>query len=382
VFLSVSAGDRSTHVGTLDSDERRAIPGVPSEAKYSTTGHLLFIQNNALVAQSFDTDRLTLSGDPFQIAEQVSGGPLAAHSVSRNGDVAYSPASALLAGVVTSFDRGGTAGAAVGPAAEYRSPALSPGGRFLAFERGVPGDIWVMDLESGVSSPFTTHASGDFSPVWSPNQQAIVFASDRDGARSLYERPFGARGDERLILKVDENATTAMDWSSDGRYVLYGAALDLWALPRFGDQQPFRVTEGPAAELQARLSPDGRWMAYTSNESGAFEVFVQSFPQPELRRQVSTSGGFTPRWSPDGGELYYVTPTGMLMAVPVTLGSASFDVRTPTALFRSTLASLLSVDPRIRGAYDVAPDGRFLMAVGPDSPPMSVILNWSPGPGR
>jgi tricorn protease-like protein len=173
-----------------------------------------------------------------------------------------------------------------------------------------------------------------------------------------------------------------MDWSRKGD-ILFGSGLDLWTLSSAGNSQPIQLTATAFTEMQARFSPSGRWIAYTSNEFGQYEVYVQSFPKMDIKRGVSTAGGSLPRWSADGKQLYYVAPGALLMSVPITEQATSIDVGTPRSLFRTKLRQVVSIDPRILGQYDVSADGRFLMAV-PDqeSTPMSVILNWAPRPAR
>jgi Tol biopolymer transport system component len=381
-FLYLSSGDvRLTYVGTLDSGERHALPGIVSEAKYSSMGYLMFLQNGSLVARRFDVGRLELSEEPLQIAEQFGAGPLAPFSVSMNGDIAH-----LSLGAATSqlawFDRAGKQLALVGPAGEYRNPELSPDGRFVAFERGAPADIWVLDIQKGLTSRFTSNAAADTSPVWSPDGRTIAFATDRDtqvniGQGNIYERAFGVVGEDKLLLKTDA-PKNPMDWSRDGRHLVFDAGLDVWALPLTDDRKPFRVTETPSTEMQARMSTDGRWIAYASTESGRFEVYIQSFPRPGIKQQVSTMGGEAPRWKRDGSELFYLAPDSTLMAAAITPAGSSLEMGTPRPLFQSGLGFFTAVDPRNRAQYDVDHDGRFLMGVtsAEQSMRITVILNW------
>ncbi len=383
LYLVTVEGSRSTYVGTLDSNERHAVPGIVSEAKYSSTGYLMFLRDTSLVAQRFDTNRLELSGEAVQIADQVANGPLAPFSVSMNGAISYVAGGAVPNSSLGWFDRAGKPVTVVGPSGEYRNLELSPDDRFVAFERGSPADVWVLDIERGLTSRFTSNAGVDWSPVWSPDGRTIAFSTDRDGQGNIYERAFGVVGVDKLLLKTD-GPKTAMDWSRDGRYLAYGLGLDIWAVPMSGDRQPLRITETPFSEKESTLSPDGRWIAYASTESGRFEVYIQSFPKPGIKQQVSTTGGMMPRWKRDGTELLYLSADGKLMAASANPAASSLELNTPSPLFQTSLPFITSVDARIRAQYDVSTDGRFLMGVTPAeaSTDINVILNWSAGQRR
>ena len=179
----------------------------------------------------------------------------------------------------------------------------------------------MLELDRTGASKITSDRSDDRQPVWSPNGRTLAFASNRGGTEGLYQRALGVAGDDRL-LKQSNLPMTPSDWSRDGNYPAYSAGGDVWALPLFGVREPLQLTASAFfQELGATFSPDGRWIAYQSDEStgitrsGEGDVFVQSFPQRGFTRQVSTAGGIAPRWSDDGKELFYVAPDGMLMAV-------------------------------------------------------------------
>jgi Tol biopolymer transport system component len=382
LYLVTGEASRGTYIGTLDSNERHAIPGIVSEAKYSSTGYLMFLRDASLMAQRFDINRLELSGEAVQIADQLGNGPLAPFSASMNGAISYVAGSVPNSSLVW-FDRAGKPLTVVGPSGEYRNLELSPDDRFVAFERGSPADVWVLDLQRGLTSRFTSNAGVDSCPVWSPDGRTIAFTTDRDGLGNIYERTFGVVGEDKLLLKT-EGMKTAMDWSHDGRYLAYGLGLDIWAVPMSGDRQPIRITETPFTEREATLSPDGRWIAYASTESGRFEVYIQSFPKPGIKQQVSTTGGIAPRWKRDGTELLYLAADGKLMAASANPRGSSLELNTPSPLFQTSLTFATSVDARIRAQYDVSIDGRFLMSVTPAEAftHINVILNWSAGQRR
>jgi Tol biopolymer transport system component len=357
---------------------------------YSPTGHVLFPRGGSLMAQPFDARRLTLSGEAFPVAELgVSPTALtAAYSVSSNGALSYrsGPGGATPNSVLAWFDRTGKQLPPIGPPGEYGSLQLSPDGKYVAFERSA--DIWVLDIQKGVTSRLTTHPARDAYPVWSPDGRTIVFGSTRDGPLNLFERPFGVVGEDKQLLKTETQAIPT-DWTRDGRYVVFdlirpGTAnlRDLWALPLAGDRKPLRLTQTPFTKFAPRVSPDSRWVAYLSTESGSPELYIESFPQPGTRQQVSTNGAFMPRWSRDGKELFYVAPDTTLMAVSIKRDGPELEAAAPTRLFKvPIIAATLSV----RRDYDVAADGRFLInvtsptdSVAPfGAAPITVVLNWS-----
>jgi dipeptidyl aminopeptidase/acylaminoacyl peptidase len=357
---------------------------------------VLFRSGGSLMAQPFDVRRLELSGEPFPVAELGTANAAVAYSVSMTGALAYRPS---LGGVrlnsqLAWFDRKGKQLAPVGPSAEYGSLQLSPDGKYVAFERGAPSDIWVLDIQKGVTSRLTTDPARDAYPVWSPDGRTIVFGSNRDGPLNLYERPFGVVGEDKVLVKTETQAIPT-DWSRDGRYVVFDLVQpgtqnlrDLWALPMSGDRKPLRLTQTPFTKFAPRVSPDSRWIAYLSSESGRPELYIQSFPQPGTKQQVSTNGAFMPRWSRDGKELFYVAPDTTLMAVAITSGGPSLETGAPTPLFK---APIVAATLNVRRDYDVATDGRFLINVsGPAgsaaaplaAPPITVVLNWATASSR
>jgi Tol biopolymer transport system component len=368
--------DFTSYVGTLGSAERRPLPGIRAAVKYSPTGHLLFLRGQSLVAQSFDVTRLELSGDPFPVVDQASGGRTAAFSVSENGTLAF-VTGAVGDSKLAWFDRAGRPLAQAGPAGVYENPNLSPDGRVVAFDRGTPSDIWMLDLDRGAASRITSDGADDRQAVWSPDGRLVAFASNRGGFDGIYERTIGS-GDDRLLFKSD-TPPALWDWSRDGKYLAFSAGGDIWALPRAGDRQPLQITASRFQELGAAFSPDGRWIAYQSDQStgitraGEGDVFVQSFPDRSFVRQVSTGGGFAPHWSADGKELSYVAADGMLTAVSVTARPAALEFGAPRAQFRPPI----NMTPMaLRARYSVASDGRYLTRVAAADMSISIILNW------
>ena len=220
-------------------------------------------------------------------------------------------------------------------------------------------------------------------PLWSPDARTVAFASTQNGGLDIYQRPANAGGPDELLLKL--NATPIVypsDWSSDGKYLAYyrtdaKTGLDVWVLPLFaGDRKkkPMPFLRDNFNESQAQFSPDGRWMAYVSDESGGPQIYVQSFPMQTGKWQISTDGGTQPRWRRDGKELFYVALDRKLMAVTAKSGN-TFEAEAPRALFQTALENVT----HLRQTYAVAADGqRFLLntPVETASPPMTIVLNW------
>jgi Tol biopolymer transport system component len=411
-YLYLSTGsdarDRVVYVGTIGSAERQPLEGIAAEVKYSS-GHLVFIRDGALMAQPFDVDRLALAGDAFPIADRFAP-PTAltwSFSVSTGGILAYRATAGGAAAVANHElvwrDRKGTRLAVAGADAEYQGPELSPDGKFVAFARGTPADIWTLDIEKGVSSKWTTDAAADRNPRWSPDGKTIAFDSARDGVANIYQRAVGVTGADTLVFK-SEAAKTLSDWSRDGKYLAYVEGNDVWALPladakpgdaKSAELKPIQVTKTSFAESVPRISPDSRWIAYVSNKSGQNEVYVQSFPEPGIEQQVSTGAIGTgpalaqPRWSRDGTELFYfVVAPGRIMSVSIKPAGTSLNAAAQVPQFSHPGY------PNFSSLFNVASDGRFLfqLAAGGANPaaqaagaavhpaaqaPITVIVNWA-----
>jgi Tol biopolymer transport system component len=242
-------------------------------------------------------------------------------------------------------------------------------------------DVWLFDARTAVSTRFTFDAKLDWAPVWSADGRRVIFASNRNGVNDLFEKPVNGTTDEQpLLITPEPKESVAV--SKDGRFLLYAVRprerfdADLWALPPTGDSKPFPVAQTSFDESTGDLSPDAKWVTYTSNESGRVEVYTQSFPGPGGKRQISFGGGRGPRWSPDGRELFYVAADERLMAVPITAAAdGRFEAGPSVPLFRTRMSPQYNT----KAHYSVAPDGRFLMSVvveAPQVPPITVVLNW------
>ena len=329
------------YVGSLDSKETNRLLPTILNAAYAPPGFLLFFRNETLMAQRFDADGLQLTGEPFPVAEHVAyelGLGRGAFSVSENGVLAYRTGSGQIDQPLW-FDRGGKQIGSLGEAGLYATLALSPDERRVAVDRIDPqtgtNDIWLFDLLRGIPSRFTTDPAGDSNPLWSPDGSRIVFSSNREGIWNLYQKIASGVGNEEVLLKSSE-WKVPVDWSSDGQFILYEKVesktkRNLWVLPMSGNRQPFPFLQTEFNEQQAQFSPDGKWIAYTSDESGAPEVYVQTFPASGGRWRVSTGGGSQPKWRRDGRELFYIAADRKLMAVDVKLG-ATFEAGVPKTL--------------------------------------------------
>jgi Tol biopolymer transport system component len=384
--LSGRRENRGLYVRSLASEEAGLVLRTEVRAAYTPPGYLLFVQQGTLMAQRFDPNRLQLTDEPVRVAEQVAYNPSngrTTFSVSENGVIAYR--TGLVGGVpmgeLVWYDRGGKRIGPAGAPGLYLRPALSPDGKSVAVQRRDPqtgtDDIWLVDLARSTVSRLTFGSSNQTHPTWSPDGSRIAFASDQDGLSNLYQKISSGAGSEELLLSSDTSKYVT-DWSLDGRYIAYenqgpGTGSDLWVLPLSGDRKPIPYLRTEFNEAQGQFSPDGRWMAYSSNESGRTEVYVQAFPASGGKWQISTAGGSFPRWRRDGKELFYRTADQKLMAVAVQTDS-TFQAGQPRALFE-TRTSEVPVIP-----YAVSADGqRFLVNTAiedTNTSPITVVLNW------
>ena len=380
--------DTAYWIGSIDSKERKKLAPAQTLVTYSAPGYLLFARDRTLVAQPFDEKAMKITGEPVPLAEKIGTDNvgLARFSVSRTGILVYRTAQS--GGRLMWRDRAGREIESPGDPGVYNNPALSPTGDRLAYNFADPRtgkqDVWIRDLARGVASRFTLGASDNYRPVWSPDGGSIVFVSDRGGTPDLYEKSTRGQAAEKLLLHGEE-AKWPSSWTRDGRYIGYTIQnpktnLDIWALPTFGDRKPIPVVVGAFSERNPMFSPDGRYVAYVSNESGRDEIYIQTFPDAAGRWQVSNAGGGDPSWRGDGKELFYRSPDQKLMAVEIR-SSAEFQAGIPKALF-----SAFVVSGTTRNRYASSPDGQrfvFVAPLGRDAlGPTNVVVNWVGTLGR
>jgi len=393
-------GERGIYVGSLDGMPAiRLLPDL-SNASYvqaaggpGQDGYLLFRRGEALMAQRFNPTRLSLSGDASPVAEKVKGSVLwAAFSVSENGTVVFAPPVAGTSAVqLVWWDRAGKRVGPFGPPGTYDNFRLAPDERRIAFANSSNNnpDVWVLDSVRGVTSRLTFDPAIDDPPMWSPDGLRVVWASNRNGAFDLYVKSANGGGPEQLLVRMGAPAGWPEDWSRDGRFIIYQipgtkTGQDLWIAPQLvqgesGDRKPFPYLQTEFDESHGRFSPDGHWVAYSSNESGRDEVYVQSFPAPGAKFPISAGGGMEPQWRKDGTELFYISEDRTLMAVPVKIASSASE---PLQVGQAKrLFSVPVVDTFIVGrSYEVSNDGqRFLLrapASGETAPSLTVVLNW------
>ena len=368
------------YVSSLDQPQAKRIISTDTNVAYAPPGYLLFPREGTLMAQAFDVASLALTGAPFRVAEQVGyfrTNNEAYFSVSETGVLVYQSGGAGKTQLVW-FDRSGKQPSAPGPPGEYSFPALSPDEKRVAIGRSDAQtggfDIWLQDLARGIPSRFTFYPGSDVYPVWSPDGSRIVFGSSRDGAWSLYQKLSSGAGSEEAMLKSSDRIWPS-DWSLDGRFILYTQTSpntlgDLWLIPLFGDRQPIPFLQTKFNERNGVFSPDGKWIAYQSDDSGSYQVWVQSFPAGS-KWQVSSEGGSLPRFRRDGKELFYLAANGKLMAVEVKANTSGLEFSAPKPLFETHQTD----------RYAVTANGqRFLFSKPVEesaSAPITVILNWT-----
>jgi serine/threonine protein kinase len=372
-------------IGSLDSKETKSLLQADSRAVYAPPGYLLYVREGILLAHPFDADKLTLTGEPFKVAESLlcfKPIGLADFSVSANGVLAY--AAATSSSTLVWYNRDGAQVGTVGAAADYNFPRLSPDGGQLAVsireQRTGTTDVWLFDLATGIQSRFTFDPGAEDFPVWSKDGRQIAFAADKRAPPYVHVKALGDAGSGEPITEPGF-VQIPLDWTqtAEGQFIMLlegGSAKagdDLMLLPLFGDRKPQPFLNTQFNESDARFSPDGKWVAYVSNESGRNEVYVRALKGSGEKWKISTDGGSSPRWRQEK-ELFYMAADGRLMVVPLKTGT-SFARGTPTPLFHtdSPLAE-----------YDVAADGRRLLVnTGSNqSVPVTVVMNWLAGLNR
>jgi serine/threonine protein kinase len=338
--------DSSIYVRALDSSENRFILKTRAEAAYVPDGYLLFLRDRTLMAQPFDASKLQLTGEPIRVAEEVGLDIIrgfANFSVSDNGMLTYM--SGGTDGQPFLFDRDGKSLGALGPTGNYSNIYLSPDEKRVAASitdlQSGARDVWLLDIARNAPTRFTFDPAEDSIPIWSPDGSLIAFVSDREGTGNLYEKAANGASNEKLLLKTNERKFPH-DWSRDGKFIAYSnqsesTNIDLWVLPMTGDKKPVPFLNSTFNEDQAKFSPDGHFIAYSSDESGRYEVYLETFPVRGGKRMISRDGGAQPRWRRDGKEIFFIAPDRKLMAADVKLEGSNLEVSVPKALFQTQI---------------------------------------------
>ncbi len=345
------------------------------------------MREQTLVAHPFNPDTRKFTGDAFPIAERVAvNGPLfrAVFAASANGVLAYQGGETLRGWQLMWYDRSGKQLGAVGDNARYQYPRFSPDGKKLAVsivdQRTLTADLWIFDLARGTKRRFTFWPDSEVQSVWSADGEEVIFGANQKGASHIYRKAASGLNPEQTLLETtaDERPHSIC---REGTFLAYQhhdpaekTRWDIWILPLTGDRKPFPLVQSQFFDFVPMFSPDCKWIAYQSNESGRFEIYLTPFPGASGKWQVSTVGGTVPRWRGDGRELFFMGPANELMAVDVRADKGRLELGTPHALFSSNAM------PGPLGPFDVHPDGkRFLLNLNPteaNSEPITLVVNW------
>jgi serine/threonine-protein kinase len=380
----------------LATGERKVVRRGGSYGRYVPSGHVVYVNQGTLFAVPFDLDRLEATGSPAPVVQGVSwdvaqGG--AQFSFSDNGRLAFMRGGEAIPEYPAIWvDRNGEATPLWEQTGSYTNPRLSPDGNRLSMTvlRDGNWDIWVFDLERRVSTRLTFDESSDTEQVWSPDGEFIVFSSNQDkaGVENLYRKRADGSGEAERLTELASSGW-ATSWSADGRFITYWTAEngggDLWVLPLEGDRKPELFLSTPFSETVGAFSPNGRWLAYASNETGRTEVYVRPFPAAGGKWQVSNEGGNFPAWSRDGRELFYRTDQGLMVA-SVEIGGETFRAGTPRALFKGNFRggeAGVGFAGNVFSDYEVSPDGRrFVLFPGAENaeelerPHIILVTRW------
>ena len=396
-FLYSIVGNRpdqnGVYAGSLDGTTKKLLVHVNTSAVYAPPGYLLFVDGDTLLGQAFDAERIELNGQPFVVAEHVGRNTafMSAVSASRTGTIAYAGTLSRNGGLAW-MDRGGILlGATGAPEVDYTDFRLSPDETRLAASLVDPKtnavEIWLTDLARRSTSRVASVGIVNASSLWSPDGTQLLFRSSRIGITEFYQRSAAGGGTDRPVLSLEAYRIAQIpsanliptDWSPDGQQIIFSGPApasgnDLWLLPLAEGGKPAKFIASPADQMHGNFAPDGRLVAYTSNESGKFEIYVETVPRTDRKWPVSTSGGYEPRWRADGREIYYLSEDRKLMAVSVGAGP-SFGI--PKPLFQTRVPAGVTAN---RTHYVPSRDGqRFLvnMALDAVASPITVVLNWT-----
>jgi tRNA A-37 threonylcarbamoyl transferase component Bud32 len=380
LYLAVSA-ESAIYVGALDSTERTRLVAADSKPAYAAPGYILFNRGTAVFAQRFVPDKLSLDGEPIRIADGIpllAQGPNSSSASTRTANYAVSQAGVLVfkTGAATAGTTGGTEQRSlmwvdrtglrtgqVGPTGSYAGVDLAPDGKRVALHvhENSGGDIWSFDLSQGRMQRLTFDASQDNgSPVWSPDGTRVAFGSQRNNKWGLYVKLADGTGTEALVFESDAQKMP-MSWSPDGKLLVYFESGNILAVPLEGDKKPIPLLQSQSVEAFPQVSPDSKWLAYQSSETGRAEIYVRPFPDGPGKWQVSTDGGIWPRWRGDGKELFFAQVPNV-MAAEIRVTGPSLQAGVPQSLFTLGSDPGLAINHAIYNRYAVTADGqRFLI---------------------
>jgi len=379
-----SGGGHAVYASSLDSDTSKLLVRGGASPAYQH-GYLLYLLGTTLIAQPFDEKRLEIAGDASALAERVQF-----FSASQTGAVlAYWTGAAENMPQLMWFDRIGNQVGKLGDPVRQFNIRLSPDGTKLAAEiydrpssMYFESDIWLYDVLRGVKSRLTSGPGSARGPCWSPDGKHIIFSSDRKGHYDLYEKAVDGSGNEELVFE-SEIAKYCQSWVPDGKFLIFmtvsndsSTNTDMWTLPLFGDRKPVPYLQTEFHEYGGRVSPDGKWLVYSSDESGKSEVYVRPFLGSGGKQLVSASGGSTPVWRGDGKEIFYLGASGKLMVARVNQNGSMLGIDVAGPLFQTNMESFLP-------SYDASADGQrfFIVTSTPQglSSPITVVVNWDAG---
>ena len=393
LYLSLGTAQNALYAGALDDTGAKLVTRMNNSAIYASPGYLVFAEGGILFGQPFDAARLETDGEPFVIAEHVGRSTTfeSAISVSDTGTIAYA-GTLLQKGTLTWFDRTGQRVNSMAPEGSYSDFRVSPNGKLLAAsmldDKTGNIDIWMTDLARGARSRVTADGGFNSSPIWSPDSTQLLFRTFQKVVE-FHQKSAAGGGSEQTVLSYrtvqasgipTNNTLIDTDWSPDGKNILFtvenpSSGSDVWVLPQTGDKKAVNFLTSPADEMHGNFSPDGRLVAYTSNDTGKYQVNVQTLPLSDRKWQVSTSGGYEPRWRADGHEIYYLSEDRKLMAVEVGTGP-SFGI--PKALFQTQVQPGVT---RNHTHYVPSRDGqRFLvntLSADASPTPITIVMNWA-----
>jgi hypothetical protein len=367
-----------------DGEVKPVVPDENNAAYYAEPGYVIYLHGDSLMAQRFDAKTLRTSGTPQRVTEGVAttnGGSyqVSTYSISSTGLLLYRSSFQTQ---LTWADQAGKKLSTLGAPGYISAPYLSPDDRYalvtVSDARQTRSKLWLYEVASGTSAPFTLGEGDDQFPAWSPDSRQVAYTSARKGKEEIYLKPVGGGSQEQLLLSM-EGGAEADHWSSDGRFLLFdyfgsqSAGGDIWAVPLFGDRKPFPVVQSPNNDVWGTFSPDGKWVAYQSDESGRGEIYVVPFPGPGGKWQISTGGALIPIWRSDK-ELFYLSADFRMMATSFNVKGTDFVVGKSRELFSGRAFGNIS------GADVTHDNKRWLMALPVDelnASPLVLITNWT-----